>query len=101
MPSALTSSERSLRASLASDTSWRNTIDRTARSQPGRDAMSAKIEAETIAAIGESNWAKLTPAEQAKRIENARRAYFKRLALKSAIARRRRAESRGGADGTS
>jgi hypothetical protein len=27
-----------LRASLASDTSWRNTIDRTARSQTGRDA---------------------------------------------------------------
>jgi hypothetical protein len=86
----LTPSERSLRASLASDTSWRNTVDRTARSQPGRDAMSAKIEAETIAAIGESHWQQLTPAEQAKRIENARRAHFKRLALKSSVARRQR-----------
>lgn len=93
MPSALTSSERSLRASLASDTSWRNTLDRTARSQPGRDAMSAKIENETIAAIGESNWRRLTPAEQAKRIENGRRAYFKQLAFRSAVARRQRREA--------
>jgi hypothetical protein len=96
MPSTLTASERSLRSSPASDISWRNTLDRTARSQPGRDAMSAKIEAATIAAIGESNWRKLTPAEQAKRIENARRAYFKQLAFRSAVARRRRREARGG-----
>src|ERR1700733_11537967 len=65
----LTPSERSLRASLASDTSWRNTVDRTARSQPGRDAMARKLEAETVAAIGESAWAAMPPAEQAKRIE--------------------------------
>jgi hypothetical protein len=89
----LTPSERSLRASLASDTSWRNTVDRTARSQPGRDAMARKLEAETIAAIGESAWAAMTPAEQAKRIENARRAHYKRLALKSSVARR---SQRGG-----
>jgi hypothetical protein len=86
----LTSSERSLRASLASDTSWRNTVDRTARSQPGRDAMARKLERETIAAIGESAWAAMTPAEQAKRVESARRAHFKRLALKSSVARRSR-----------
>jgi hypothetical protein len=86
----LTPSERSLRASLASDTSWRNTADRTARSQPGRDAMARKLEAETIAAIGESAWAALPPAEQAKRIESARSAYYKRLALKSSVARRSR-----------
>jgi hypothetical protein len=86
----LTPSERSLRASLASDTSWRNTIDRTARSQPGRDAMARKLETETVAAIGESAWAAMPPAEQAKRVENARRAHFKRLAFRSAVARRSR-----------
>lgn len=52
--------------------------------------MARKLEADTIAAIGESAWAALTPAEQAKRIENARRAHYKRLALESAVARRSR-----------
>jgi hypothetical protein len=95
---SLTPSEKSLRASLASDASWANTLDRTARSQPGRDAMQRKFEAQCAAAIGENNWATLTPAEQAKRVENARRAYFKRLALRSAIARRRRREAAEGGD---
>lgn len=37
----------------------------------------------------------LTPGERATRAEHARKAHFKRLALKSAQARRRRAAVRG------
>ncbi|MGF2945831.1 hypothetical protein ACQV26_11935 [Mycobacterium sp. Lab-001] len=38
----------------------------------------------------------LTPEERARRAEHARKAHFKRLALKSAKARRRRTELGGG-----
>jgi hypothetical protein len=55
--------------------------------------MERRIEAETIAAIGENNWRRLSPDEQAKRLECGRRAHFKRLALRSAVARRRRQET--------
>jgi hypothetical protein len=89
----LSPSERTQRAKIASNTSWVNTLDRTARSQPGRDAMAAKFVAECAAAIGQENWDRLTPAQQAKRVANARSAYFQRLAFKSAKARRLR---RGG-----
>jgi hypothetical protein len=88
----LTPPERSLRASLASEASWANTENRTARSQPGRDAMYKKFED----AVDPDR--KLTPAERAKRVENARKAHFKRLALRSAIARRKAREA--GAHGT-
>lgn len=92
----LTPSERTLRASIAGHSSWAATTDRTARTQPGRDALTRKIEKELIAKIGETAWAAMTPAGQAKAVESARKAHFQRMAFKSVRARRRRA--RGGDD---
>lgn len=72
----LTSAERSLRGQLAAHTSWGNNSDRTARTANGRKAFEDKFLAEA--------------GGDAKRAESLRRAYFARLALKSAQARRRR-----------
>lgn len=73
-------SERSLAASIAAHTSWANTEDRTQRTAPARAALSAKF------------------LEQAggdpRRAEHLRKAYFQKLALKSARARRRASEAR-------
>jgi hypothetical protein len=76
--------ERVLRSQIAAHESWARTEDRTARTANARKAMLDKFE-EQVDPDGE-----LTPAERAKRAENARKAHFKRLALKSAQARRRR-----------
>lgn len=73
------SSESSLAASIAAHTSWANTEDRAARTAPARRALEDKF------------------LEQAggdpQRAESLRRAYFQRLALKSAQARRRAKEA--------
>lgn len=82
-----TPSERRLRSSIAAHTSWAHTEDRTARTAPARRALLDKFERE----VDPDN--KLPPAERAKRAENARKAYYQRLALKSAIARRRRKDT--------
>lgn len=81
----LTASERRQRSALASHESWARTPDRTARSQPGRDALMRKFEDEV------DPERTLTPAERAKRVESARKAFYTRLAFESAKARRRRA----------
>ena len=75
--------ERSLIASIASHTSWAKTENRTARTAPARAAMMARFEREV------DPHRLLTPQERAKRAENAKSAYYKGLALKSARARRR------------
>jgi hypothetical protein len=80
----LTPTERKLRGSIAGHTSWQNTKDRTARTQPGRDANRAKYE-KLVDPKGE-----LDPDERAKRAENAFRADMSRLAFRSAKARRQR-----------
>lgn len=66
--------ERKLRSSIAAHTSWANTDDRSARTAPARRALDQKFLDE---AGGD-------PA----RAEHLRKAYFARLALKSAKARR-------------
>jgi hypothetical protein len=71
----LTESEVSLQAKIAAHTSWANTTDRTARTANARRALEDKFLAE---ADGDP-----------KRAESLRRAYYSRLALKSAQARRR------------
>jgi hypothetical protein len=67
--------ERSLIASLAAHESWANTVDRSARTAKARAARDARF------------------LEQADgdpvRAEHLRKAHFKRLALKSAQARRK------------
>lgn len=72
MPDSL----RSIAGSLGGHISWANTSDRTARTAPARAALEAKFLAE---AEGDP-----------KRAESLRKAYYKRLALRSAQARRER-----------
>ena len=78
MPSTVPTSERSLAASIAADTSWFNTPDRTARTAPARAALEQKF----------LDQAGGDPVRAA----HLRKAYFKRLALKSAQSRRRAKE---------
>ena len=80
---SLTPTERSLRAQIAAHESWANTEDRTARTANARKAALDKFERQ----VDPNN--ELGPAERAERAEHARKAHFKRLALKSARARRR------------
>jgi hypothetical protein len=81
--SSLNPTERSLRAQIAAHESWARTEDRSARTANARKAMLDKFETQV------DPEGKLSPAERAKRAEHARKAHFKRLALKSARARRR------------
>lgn len=75
---------RSQRGRLGAYTSWANTEDRAARTLPGRLAMLDKFEKEV------DPTGKLAIQERAKRAEYARKAYYQRLSMKSAAARRRR-----------
>lgn len=84
MSADLTPEERALRARLAVHTSWANTTDRTARTQPGRDAAFARFEREV------DPDGVLPEAERRRRAEHLRKAHMQRLALASAKARRKR-----------
>jgi hypothetical protein len=86
----LTGSERTMRAALASNISWANTEDRTARTENGRQAHWEKFKRQV------DPDGKLTPAERHKRAENAYKAHFQRMALKSAKSRRLAKEARHG-----
>lgn len=81
-----TSTERKLRAEIAAHASWASTPDRSARTAPARraalDRFEKQVDPDSV----------LLPAERARRAEHARKAYFKRLALKSAQARRKSRE---------
>lgn len=87
MADTLTPAERSLRARLAVLTSWENTRDPSARTQPGRD----KFDQRFLDQVDPDRT--LPEAERLRRVEYARRAYFTGLSLKAAKARRKRAES--------
>jgi hypothetical protein len=76
------SSDRSQIAKIAAHTSWALTEDRSARTQPARDALLAKFEREV------DPDGVLSSVERAIRAESARRAFYQRIALKSAQARR-------------
>ncbi len=80
MPASRTSIAR-----LGAHESWARTPDRSARTAPGRAVFDARFEREV------DPDGTLPPAERARRAEHARRAYFTRLALASAKARRARA----------
>jgi hypothetical protein len=83
---SLNAAERRLRGQLASYESWANTKDRTARTAPGRAANIARFE-QLVDPDGV-----MTPEARAQAAEAARRAHYKRMALKSAKARRARRE---------
>lgn len=80
----MTASERKLSASIAAHESWANTPNRSARTAPGRAALDAKFLAQ---ADGDPI-----------RAEHLRKAYFQRLALKSAQSRRRAKEATAAAE---
>jgi hypothetical protein len=72
-------SERKLMGQLGAHISWANTEDRSARTAPGRRAFEQKFLDEA--------------GGDPVRAEHLRKAYFARLALKSAQARRKAAAS--------
>lgn len=83
----LSPAEKSIRGAIGAHISWAQTEDRTARTARAREAFSERFEREV------DPDGVLTPAERAKRAEHARKAYFKRLSLKSSQARQRRASA--------
>lgn len=74
-----------LRSSIAAHESWARTEDRAARTLPGRLAAFNRFE-RLVDPEG-----KLSPRERAVRAESARKAHYKKMALKSAEVRKRRA----------
>ncbi len=83
-----TPSERALRSRLAAHTKWANTEDPSSATAPARQAFNDRFERE-VDPDGE-----LPQAERVRRAENARKAYFTNLALKSAQSRRKAREAR-------
>lgn len=81
----LTPAERTLRASLAADTMWSRVSDRSARMAAATKAANERFERQ-VDPNGE-----LSPEERARRGASARSAHMKRLALRSAQARRGKA----------
>jgi hypothetical protein len=75
--------DRSLIARLAAHESWANTDDPSARTAPARRAMLDRFERQV------DPDGVLSPVERARRAGHARKAYFARLALRSAQARRK------------
>lgn len=77
--------ERRLRGQIAANQRWAHTEDRAAATQAARSGFMARFEREV------DPDGVLAPDERARRAENAKRAYFQRLALKSAQSRRKTA----------
>jgi hypothetical protein len=73
---------RRIAAQVAAHTRWAHTADRQAATAPARSAFIERFERE----VDPNN--ELDPAERARRAESAKKAYFLRLAAKSAAARR-------------
>lgn len=83
-----TPSQRSLAARIAAHESWARTADPAARTAPARRASLERFER---LADPEGS---LAPSDRSRRAEHLRKAYFTRLALASAKARRvRKTES--------
>jgi hypothetical protein len=80
-------SDRALIARIGAHSSWAQTEDRSARTRNARQAFLLKFEREV------DPDGVLSHEERVKRAENARSAYFLRLALKSAQTRRKGAGS--------
>ncbi len=78
----VTRSDRQAIGRLGAHSKWAQTEDRSAATQPARDALMRKFEDEV------DPDRKLPADERAKRAESARRAYYQRLSLKAAAARR-------------
>lgn len=79
-----TPSDRGTIASIAANTRWSMVQDRSAATAPAREKFLDRFERQV------DPGGVLPAGERAKRAENAKKAYFQRLALKSAQSRRRR-----------
>jgi hypothetical protein len=79
----LTPSQRQTRSRHGSHKSWANTVDRTARTAPGRAGLLRKFEDQV------DPDRTLTPEDRAKRAESARKAYYTRLSMLAVKARQR------------
>ena len=78
---ALSPSERTLRAQLASHTRWSREADPSAATAPARAAFNERF-------LDEVDPERKLPAEEReRRAAHARKAYYKRLAMKSVRAR--------------
>ncbi|MGR7023407.1 hypothetical protein [Geodermatophilus sp. URMC 62] len=82
---------RALVASIAAHSSWARTADPAARTANARQALAERFEREA------DPDGVLPAAERARRAEHLRSAHYKRMALKSAQARRQAADARKGA----
>jgi hypothetical protein len=76
----------SLIASLANEIKWAGVDDRTAATAPAREAFRDRFIQEAREKFGDN----LASDGLARRAEHLRRAHFKRMALRSAQARRKR-----------
>lgn len=75
-------SQASTAASMLAHLSWARTRDRSARTAPARRGLEEKFIREVDPDL------LMTPEDRAKAVENARKAYYRKLALASAAARR-------------
>lgn len=85
----MTQDDRRQIAKIAANTRWAREQDRSTATQAARDGLYRKFEDQV------DPERKLPEEERGKRVENARKAYYQRIALKSAQARR--AKKGGGA----
>ncbi|PXY20300.1 hypothetical protein [Prauserella endophytica] len=83
----LTPAQRTLRAQIASHSSWANTADRAARTAAARKAANDRFERHV------DPDGVLPPDIRAERAASARRAHMKSLALRSSTKRARRKAS--------
>jgi hypothetical protein len=84
--------DRFLAASIAANTRWAHEPDRSAATRPARAAFEQRFLYEV------DPDGKLSAVERERRAANAKKAYFHRLALRSAQSRRRACELPGGAN---
>ena len=82
------STTRQLTGRLGGLLSWANTPDRSARTRPARSSSPSSIEWH-LARLDPERFADATHQQKLAADEAARRAYFQRLAMRSAKARRR------------
>ena len=87
MPRPAGHPDNSLIGSIGNEIRWAQTDDRTAATKPARDAFNDRFLREARERFGDD----LAPDDLARRAEHLRRAHYKRMALKSAQARRKRA----------
>lgn len=80
----LTPEERVLRAKIAANTRWSREADRKAATESARRASNDRFLSQVPDHITD-------PAERAKCAENLKRAFYQRMAFRSAQVRRRRA----------